>query len=113
MHELSALMDECKTNSDLDALLLRVTDSPKKILGDLIISYRDNFDDLENLTPDPLPEKVIVSAGCHCCILQSKNDKGFEYCIIIDEWVQLHIDDESRHPQCPLLTHTIKVVKND
>jgi len=48
MHILSVLMNECKTNAELDALLLRSADNPKKLLSDLIGSYRYYFDDLEN-----------------------------------------------------------------
>ena len=57
-------------------------------------------------------EKVLVSNGCHDCIFQQPNDKGFEYCIILDDWVQGLIDTKLRHSQCPLLTQDIKVIKN-
>ena len=57
-------------------------------------------------------EKVMVSNGCHDCIFQQPNHKGYEYCVILDELVDELIDAELRHCECPLLENDIKVVSS-
>ena len=57
-----------------------------------------------------LPEKVIVSNGCHDCVLLEYRDC---VCSITKVDVLPFILDATRNPDCSLLTHTIKVVKND
>lgn len=57
-----------------------------------------------------LPEKTIVSNGCHDCPLLLYRDYT---CLITKTDVLPCVLDVTRHSQCPLLTHTIKVVKNE
>jgi len=60
-----------------------------------------------------LPEKVIVSNGCDDCLfLHFSNETEDEVCKLNKELYCSHFAIEDlRHPDCPLLTHSIKVVK--
>lgn len=54
-----------------------------------------------------LPEKVIVSNGCHDCIFSNQ----VRWCVLLMVDVLDYAEEDKRHPQCPLNTHSIKVVK--
>jgi len=56
-----------------------------------------------------LLEKVIVSNGCHDCPFSNE----VRWCVDLMKDVLDFAEEDLRHPRCPLLTHTIKVVKND
>lgn len=57
-----------------------------------------------------LPEKVIMSSGCHDCPFN--NDK--DWCALdSDIDIDGNVITKTRNHECPLLTHTIRVVKND
>lgn len=61
-----------------------------------------------------LPEKVIVSNGCHKCPFGIVNTYFQVWCTRLGHYTDESLKQmEGRHPQCPLLTHSIKVVKND
>ena len=65
--------------------------------------------DWQQQTTD-LPEKIIVSKGCHYCLF---GNDGFYCRLNVDVYIEQNIEHESRNHECPLLTHTIKVVKGE
>lgn len=60
-----------------------------------------------------LPEKIIVSNGCHDCPFEGKRPSTW-VCLLSDD---IEIDqcglNRQRHHECPLLPYAIKVIKND
>jgi len=61
-----------------------------------------------------LPEKVIVSSGCHKCPFSHETNGYLYYCYLDKDLpIKDNVDADTRHAECPLLTHTIKVVKNE
>ena len=55
-----------------------------------------------------LPEKVIVSNGCHDCIFSNQ----VRWCVLLMIDVLSYAENETRLQECPLNTHSIKVVKD-
>jgi len=63
-----------------------------------------------------LIEKVIVSNGCHDCPFVPLHYHNDRFCTLKPEGkfpikIEKYWENGERHPDCPLLTHTIKVVK--
>lgn len=56
-----------------------------------------------------LPEEKIVSYGCHYCIFSNQ----VRWCTLLMIDILDYAEDDKRHEQCPLNTHSIKVVKQD
>jgi hypothetical protein len=66
------------------------------------------------MSNDKLPERIIVSNGCHDCpLFFYREDDDTESCKADESLLCSEAAiEEFQHPQCPLLTHTIKVVKS-
>jgi hypothetical protein len=61
-----------------------------------------------------LPEKTIVSNGCHDCVFANETH-GYIYWCYIDRNLSIgdNVLSNTRNNECPLLTQSIKVVKNE
>jgi len=61
------------------------------------------------------PEKTIVSNGCHDCLLFFYSlDTADGFCKLNNElYCTYPAIEKYRHCECPLLTHSIRVIKND
>jgi len=60
-----------------------------------------------------LPEKVLVSNGCHDCPFEGKREETWACVMLDDIRIGIYAHNRGRHPDCPLNVNTIKVVKND
>jgi len=61
---------------------------------------------------DSLPEKVLVSNGCHDCPFEGKRKEKWACVMLDDIRIDIYAHNSERHPECPLNTNIIQVVKN-
>jgi len=64
-----------------------------------------------------LPEKVLISNGCHDCPFVPIHYHSDRFCTLKTEGklpinIEKYWENGERHPECPLNTSIIKVVKN-